>query len=151
MRAELKNLIDRINGLRPAWSKLSHFTAMEMYELRDSTATLAGLEDGDWQLISEFFAYTPRDREQFARVTKRASFLQDPSGTLAAAQEWAKTHRRHTPKPVAKPQHTEPQEDLSPDEMRAILRGADSILDSEPVDEIKPKPRTGHGQTSFFD
>lgn len=97
MKHELKELINRVNSLRPAWSKLAALTYMEMDALRQGQETLSQLLDDDWDLIREFFAYTPRDRENFPRVVKKASFMSDPSGTLAAAEEWAKTHRRRKP------------------------------------------------------
>lgn len=123
MKHELKELINRVNSLRPAWSKLAALTYMEMDALRQGQETLAQLLDDDWDLIREFFAYTPRDRENFPRVVKKASFMSDPSGTLAAAEEWAKTHRKSKPQARLVSQSSAQSESLSREEALKILRG----------------------------
>jgi hypothetical protein len=123
MKHELKELINRVNSLRPAWSKLAALTYMEMDALRQGQETLAQLTDGDWELIRDFFAYTPRDREHFPRVVKKASFMMDPSGTLAAAEEWAKTHRRaKLPATIAVVRRQE-SGDMTKEEAIKLLRG----------------------------
>jgi hypothetical protein len=93
MNPAIEPLKKKINSLRPAWAKLPHFTAMEMHALHGAIPTLESMQDEDWDLVRAYFAYTPKGNEKHYPVTKRSRFLDDPSGTLAAAEDWAKTHR----------------------------------------------------------
>jgi hypothetical protein len=93
MTPAIQSLLKQVNSLRPAWAKLPHLTAMEMHAMAGAVETLSTMQEEDWNLCRAYFAYTPRGNEKHYPVTKRSRFLDDPSGTLAAAEEWAKTHR----------------------------------------------------------
>lgn len=93
MNPAIPALIQKVNSLRPAWGKLPHLTGMEMYSFNGAIQTLESMQDEDWALVRAYFSYTPRGNEKHCPVTKRSRFLDDPSGSLAAAEEWAKTHR----------------------------------------------------------
>lgn len=107
MNPAIQPIIDKVNSLRPAWKRLSHFTHMEQHALHGALQTLESMEDADWSLVRAYFSYTPRGNERHYPVTKRCSFLEDPAGTLTAAEEWARTHREEAKQsnPITKHGH----------------------------------------------
>ncbi len=46
----------------------------------------------DWQVMRDFLAYKPRERENLWQVEKREWFLKTPQDTLQSARKWQKTH-----------------------------------------------------------
>lgn len=87
-----KCLRSRVNSLRKEWAEFPAFNATEEHWFHSWEESLSRLEDADWQLMREFLAYRPKEREKLWQVEKREWFLKTPQDTLQAARKWQKTH-----------------------------------------------------------
>lgn len=79
----------KINTLRPEWTRVPHFTQMELYSLQGSAQTIEAFTDDDWSIIAAFLAYKPRGEERLWQVKSRSKFIESPVDALTAANEWA--------------------------------------------------------------